>query len=152
MLQWEHSAILSTFIKLPFVIKVSVLSIFEWRLKRFYCTYCYFQVLRLSGPSKSRQLDRLHFQTLDLIQLFCDQQNFKYLRLDGQTPVGKRQELVQRFNDKHIHDCKCMKCCFFIIKMNNIKTLVLAKGPLTLFFQMLPKSSLCKRYSLYPLE
>ena len=31
MLQWEHSAILSTFIKLPFVIKViSVLSIFEW--------------------------------------------------------------------------------------------------------------------------
>ena len=30
MLQREHSAILSTFIKLPFVIKVFVLSIFEW--------------------------------------------------------------------------------------------------------------------------
>ena len=30
MLQWEHSAILSTFIKLPFVIKIFVLSIFEW--------------------------------------------------------------------------------------------------------------------------
>ena len=30
MLQGEHSAILSAFIKLPFVIKVSVLSIFEW--------------------------------------------------------------------------------------------------------------------------
>ena len=30
MLQGEHSAILSTFIKLPFVIKTSVLSIFEW--------------------------------------------------------------------------------------------------------------------------
>ena len=29
MLQGEHSAILSTFIKLPFVIKVFVLSIFE---------------------------------------------------------------------------------------------------------------------------
>ena len=29
----EHSAILSTFIKLPFVIKISVLSIFEWPLK-----------------------------------------------------------------------------------------------------------------------
>ena len=27
---WEHSAILSTFIKLPFVIKIFVLSIFEW--------------------------------------------------------------------------------------------------------------------------
>ena len=33
MLQWEHSAILSTFIKLPFVMKSFVLSIFEWPLK-----------------------------------------------------------------------------------------------------------------------
>ena len=33
MLQREHSAILSTFIKLPFVIKIFVLSIFEWLLK-----------------------------------------------------------------------------------------------------------------------
>ena len=32
MLQ-EHSAILSTFIKLPFVIKIFVLSIFKWLLK-----------------------------------------------------------------------------------------------------------------------
>ena len=30
MLQGEHSAILSTFIKLPFVIKIFVLSTFEW--------------------------------------------------------------------------------------------------------------------------
>ena len=30
MLQGEHSAILSTSIKLPFVIKIFVLSIFEW--------------------------------------------------------------------------------------------------------------------------
>ena len=33
MLQGEHSAVLSTFIKLPFVIKIFVLSIFEWPLK-----------------------------------------------------------------------------------------------------------------------
>ena len=33
MLQGEHSAILSTFIKLPFVIKIFVFSIFEWPLK-----------------------------------------------------------------------------------------------------------------------
>ena len=33
MLQREHSAILSTFIKLPFVTKIFVLSIFEWPLK-----------------------------------------------------------------------------------------------------------------------
>ena len=32
MLQGEHSAILPTFIKLPFVIKIFVLSIFEWPL------------------------------------------------------------------------------------------------------------------------
>ena len=31
MLQAEHSAILSTFFKLPFVIKIFVLSIFEWQ-------------------------------------------------------------------------------------------------------------------------
>ena len=30
MLQGEHSAILSTFIKLPFVIKIFVSSIFKW--------------------------------------------------------------------------------------------------------------------------
>ena len=33
MLQGEHSAIRLTFIKLPFVIKIFVLSIFEWQLK-----------------------------------------------------------------------------------------------------------------------
>ena len=32
MLQGEHSAILLTFIKLPFVINIFVLSIFEWPL------------------------------------------------------------------------------------------------------------------------
>ena len=32
----EHSAILSTFIRLPFVIKVFVLSIFEWPLKTYF--------------------------------------------------------------------------------------------------------------------
>ena len=33
MLQGEHSAIFSTFIKLPFVIKIFILSIFEYSLK-----------------------------------------------------------------------------------------------------------------------
>ena len=33
MLNWEHSAILSTFIKLPVVSKIFVLSLFEWSLK-----------------------------------------------------------------------------------------------------------------------
>ena len=34
MLQREHSAILLTFIKIPFVIKIFVLSIFEWPFYR----------------------------------------------------------------------------------------------------------------------
>ena len=45
MLQGEHSAILSTFIKLPFVIKIFVLSFFEWLLKTgctVLTTYLYF--------------------------------------------------------------------------------------------------------------
>ena len=33
MLRGEHSAILPTFIKLPFVSKIFVLTIFEWPLK-----------------------------------------------------------------------------------------------------------------------
>ena len=43
MLQWEHSAILSTSIKLPFVIKIFVLSSFEWPF------YTGFTVCFLSG-------------------------------------------------------------------------------------------------------
>ena len=38
-LQGEHSAILLTFIKLPFVIKIFVLSIFEWPFYTgFFCS------------------------------------------------------------------------------------------------------------------
>ena len=40
MLQREHSAILSTFIKPPFVIKIFVLSIFEWPFYTGF-TVCY---------------------------------------------------------------------------------------------------------------
>ena len=39
MLQGEHSAILSTVIKLPFVIKIFVLFIFEWQLKTGFTVY-----------------------------------------------------------------------------------------------------------------
>ena len=41
MLQGEHSAILSTFIKLPFVFKIFVLSIFEWPLKPGFTVFHY---------------------------------------------------------------------------------------------------------------
>ena len=46
----EHSAILSTFIKLPFVFKTFVLSIFEWPLKTGF-TVLYYLLLRQSVTS-----------------------------------------------------------------------------------------------------
>ena len=39
MLQGEYSAILLTFIRLPFVVKVFVLSIFEWRFYTDFTVY-----------------------------------------------------------------------------------------------------------------
>ena len=42
MLQGEHSAILLTFIKLPFVIKAFVISIFEWPLKTGFTVTVFF--------------------------------------------------------------------------------------------------------------
>ena len=48
MLQGEQSAILSTFIKLPFVIKIFVLSIFECPLKNCFTVYSYSVCLMLN--------------------------------------------------------------------------------------------------------
>ena len=39
MLQWDHSAILSTFINVPFVIKIFALSSFEWPLKTVFTVF-----------------------------------------------------------------------------------------------------------------
>ena len=50
MLQGEHSAIFSTFIKLPFVIKIFVLFIFEWQF------YTGFTVLKRLANASSHFL------------------------------------------------------------------------------------------------
>ena len=42
MLPLEHSAILLTFIKLPFVFKIFGLSIFEWPLYTGFTVYCFY--------------------------------------------------------------------------------------------------------------
>ena len=44
MLQGEHSAILSTFIKLPVVIKIFVLSFFEWPFDTGFTVYFHYQI------------------------------------------------------------------------------------------------------------
>ena len=55
MRQWEHSAILSTFIKLPFVIKIFVLSSFEWPLKTGFTVFVFLQVFGLCGDFDGNQ-------------------------------------------------------------------------------------------------
>ena len=56
MLQVEHSAILLTFNKLPFVIKIFVLSIFEWL---FYTGFTVYD-LRISNQSSDAILFWIH--------------------------------------------------------------------------------------------
>lgn len=41
------------------------------------------------------------FQTLDILQQFCSNCGYGYLRLDGQTSTNIRQEIVTKFNSKH---------------------------------------------------
>ena len=53
MLQGEHFAILSTFIKLPFVIKIFVSSIFEWPFYTGFTVY----------PSKKEGKDQESIQS-----------------------------------------------------------------------------------------
>ncbi|KAJ7514819.1 hypothetical protein O6H91_23G060700 [Diphasiastrum complanatum] len=43
-------------------------------------------------------------QTLDLFAQICRERNYPYLRLDGTTSIGKRQKLVQRFNDPTLNE------------------------------------------------
>ncbi|XP_042891287.1 DNA repair and recombination protein RAD54B-like [Penaeus japonicus] len=42
--------------------------------------------------------------TLDMLANLCERYNYQYLRLDGSTPAGKRQELVDKFNNKYSKD------------------------------------------------
>ena len=63
MLQGEHSAILLTFIKLPFVIKTFVLSIFEWPFYtgltvflKFRTTPFYNLITQVNRMSRSRRV------------------------------------------------------------------------------------------------
>ena len=67
MLQGEHSAIISTFIKLPFVINIFVLPFYEWPLKTG------FTVLRVYGYYKHVEAGNLLIQQsyLDLLCKSC---------------------------------------------------------------------------------
>ena len=49
--QWEHFALLATFIKLQFVIKIFVLPIFEWPLKTGFTVYAISTTISRDGPN-----------------------------------------------------------------------------------------------------
>ncbi|XP_060068607.1 DNA repair and recombination protein RAD54B-like [Ylistrum balloti] len=51
-------------------------------------------------PTEKVVLVSNHTKTLDVLQKFCDQKRYGFLRLDGQTPTNRRQELVTKFNNK----------------------------------------------------
>ena len=46
------------------------------------------------------------FQTLDILQQFCSNCGYGFLRLDGQTSTNIRQEIVTKFNSKHSVESK----------------------------------------------
>ena len=56
----EHSAILLTFIKLPFVIKIFVLSIFEWRLKTGFTVWALIRRLYCFKGSEYEKIPALY--------------------------------------------------------------------------------------------
>ena len=74
MLQGEHSAILSTFMKLPFVIKTFVWSIFEWPLKTGFTVH---EVVDQMYPnhkfsySYPKNIVRSHHEKTTLFQLMA---------------------------------------------------------------------------------
>ena len=60
MLQWEHSAILSTFIKLRFVIKIFVLSIFEWPFYTGFTVWACMSTFFVMRPRPHSQFTLFH--------------------------------------------------------------------------------------------
>ncbi|CAG5128018.1 unnamed protein product, partial [Candidula unifasciata] len=41
-----------------------------------------------------------HTKILDFLEVFCQVKGYRFLRMDGQTPTGQRQDIVSRFNNK----------------------------------------------------
>ena len=64
MLPLQHSAIRSTFIKLPFAIKTFVLSIFEWPLKTCFTVRFNLICNIYDEPSNSASKERVNVQNL----------------------------------------------------------------------------------------
>ena len=83
MLQVEHSAILSTFIKLPIVIKIFVLSIFEWPFYTGFTVGLYFHMLYVFYSSK---------KTLCIYYTCIITEESYQLLVAGFIPINTRQQ------------------------------------------------------------
>ncbi|XP_078253309.1 DNA repair and recombination protein RAD54B isoform X2 [Rhinoraja longicauda] len=53
------------------------------------------------SPAERVVLVSNYTQTLDILQEMCNLFGYSYTRLDGQTPVSRRQQIVESFNSKH---------------------------------------------------
>ena len=80
---WEHSALLSTIMKLPIVIKIFVLSIFEWPL------YTGFTVI--SG------LKGIYYCLIEIVKGFTDKGQFQYLTKLKGPQVGNYTCIPHKF-------------------------------------------------------
>ena len=74
--QREHSAILTTFIRLPFVFKIFVLYIFEWPLKTGFTVVkvlpdCYASVICNYGPQPLGRVACFYFRIVPIVRGKC---------------------------------------------------------------------------------
>ncbi|XP_073535772.1 DNA repair and recombination protein RAD54B [Phyllobates terribilis] len=60
--------------------------------------------IREQSPSERVVLVSNYTQTLNILQDMCQQHGYKCTRLDGQTPVTHRQQIVDGFNSKYSPD------------------------------------------------
>ncbi|XP_069813394.1 DNA repair and recombination protein RAD54B-like isoform X2 [Dendropsophus ebraccatus] len=60
--------------------------------------------IREHSPSERVVLVSHYTQTLNILQGLCQQHRYKCTRLDGQTPVTHRQQIVDGFNSKYSSD------------------------------------------------
>ncbi|XP_006884688.1 PREDICTED: DNA repair and recombination protein RAD54B [Elephantulus edwardii] len=62
------------------------------------------EVIRELRPSEKVVLVSNYTQTLNILQEVCSRHGYAYTRLDGQTPISQRQQIVDGFNSKYSSD------------------------------------------------
>lgn len=62
------------------------------------------QAIKEHSPSERVVLVSNYTQTLNILQALCHRHGYSCTRLDGQTPVGHRQRIVDGFNSKYSSD------------------------------------------------